>query len=360
MGAAEEGLRGAPAELRDQTPASPAATMGESSSLRVAVLAGGRSSEHDVSLASAAAVRDALLEAGHDALWIEIARDGVWRRDGRTLSLTPGEGVEGADVVFPALHGPFGEDGTVQGMLETLGVAYVGAGVAASAVCMDKVLFKDLMASLGVPQVRYAGITAARWREDRAGALAQAGELGLPVFVKPAHLGSSVGIVKVTAAGELAAALAVAFEHDELAIVEAAAGGIEVECGVLETGSELFVSAAGEISFESEFYDYEAKYTPGGMELLVPARISAAAGEQIGALARRAFRASGCAGLARADFFVEGEHVLLNELNTMPGFTPTSVYPKLLAASGVSYPELVDRLCRLGLARHAAAAARRH
>jgi D-alanine-D-alanine ligase len=340
----------------------PGAPSGDGTSLRVAVLAGGRSSEHDVSLASAAAVRDALLEAGHDAFWIEISREGIWRRDGRTLALTPGEGVEGADVVFPALHGPFGEDGTVQGMLETLGVAYVGAGVAASAVCMDKVLFKDLMSSLGVPQVRYAGITAERWAGDRDGALAQAAELGLPVFVKPAHLGSSVGIVKVTAAAELAPALEVAFGHDELAIVEAAASGIEVECGVLEDrpASGLLVSEPGEISFEREFYDYEAKYTPGGMELLVPARISAGAREQMRSLAVRAFRAAGCTGLARADFFVEGERVLLNELNTMPGFTPTSVYPKLLAASGVAYPELVDRLCRLALARHAAAAGRRH
>ncbi len=349
---------GAPA---DAQPRSPAATLSESASLRVAVLAGGRSSEHDVSLASAAAVRDALLEAGHDAFWIEISRQGIWRRDGRNLALTPGEGVEGADVVFPALHGPFGEDGTVQGMLETLGVAYVGAGVAASAVCMDKVLFKDLMSSLGLPQVRYAGITAERWAGDRDGALAQAAELGLPVFVKPAHLGSSVGIVKVTAAAALAAALEVAFGHDELAIVEAAASGIEVECGVLEgLAAELLVSQPGEISFEREFYDYEAKYTPGGMELLVPARISAGALEQMRGLAVRAFRAAGCAGLARADFFVEGERVLLNELNTMPGFTPTSVYPKLLAESGVAYPELVDRLCRLALSRHAAAAGRRY
>jgi D-alanine-D-alanine ligase len=351
---------GAPADS-EINPRSPAGTSGDGTSLRVAVLAGGRSSEHDVSLASAAAVRDALLEAGHDAFWIEISREGTWRRDGRTLALTPGEGVEGADVVFPALHGPFGEDGTVQGMLETLGVAYVGAGVAASAVCMDKVLFKDLMSSLGVPQVRYTGITAERWAGDRDGALAEATELGLPVFVKPAHLGSSVGIVKVTAATELAAALEVAFGHDELAIVEAAASGIEVECGVLEgLDAGLLVSEPGEISFEREFYDYEAKYTPGGMELLVPARISASASAQMRALAVGAFRAARCSGLARADFFVEGERVLLNELNTMPGFTPTSVYPKLLAASGVAYPELVDRLCRLALARDTAAAGRRH
>jgi len=332
-----------------------------SSSLRVAVLAGGRSSEHDVSLASAASVRDALIEAGHEVVWIEIARDGTWRRDGSTLSLTPGEGLAGADVVFPALHGPFGEDGTVQGLLETVGVPYVGAGVTASAVCMDKVLFKDLMGTLDVPQVRYAGIRAETWHEDRESALAAAGALGLPVFVKPAHLGSSVGIVRVARAEELEAALAVAFEHDSLAIVEAAAAGIEVECGVLEEPSgALLASEPGEIVFAAEFYDYEAKYTPGGMELLVPARISATAREQLRELAARAFRAAGCEGLARVDFFVEGERVLVNELNTMPGFTPTSVYPKLLAATGVPYAELVDRLCRLALARHAAAGARRH
>jgi D-alanine-D-alanine ligase len=346
-------------------PAAPTAPGEGSSALRVAVLAGGRSSEHEVSLVSAASVRDALLEAGHEPVWIEIGRDGVWRRDGRAISLAPGEGVADADVVFPALHGPFGEDGTVQGLLETLGAPYVGAGVAASAVCMDKVLFKDLMAALGVPQVRYLGIRSERWREDRAGALAQAGELGLPVFVKPAHLGSSVGIAKVTGAEELAGALELAFEHDALAIVEAASSGVEVECGVLElpadeSGPGVLASEPGEICFEREFYDYEAKYTPGGMELLVPARISAPARELVRELAARTFRATGCAGLARVDFFVEGERVLVNELNTMPGFTPTSVYPKLLAASGVPYAELVDRLCRLGLERHAATAARRH
>ncbi len=347
-----------------EKPASPRADTAPGAALRVAVLAGGRSSEHDVSLASAASVRDALIEAGHRVVWIEIGRDGGWRRDGRALSLTPGEGVADADVVFPALHGPFGEDGTVQGLLETVGAPYVGAGVAASAVCMDKVLFKDLMSTLGVPQVRYAGIRAEEWREDRAGVLAAAAALGLPVFVKPAHLGSSVGIVRVARAEELPGALEVAFEHDALAIVEAAAAGTEVECGVLQglgpTHPGLLASEPGEIVFAREFYDYEAKYTPGGMELLVPARISAAAREQVRELATRAFRAAGCEGLARVDFFVDGEQVLVNELNTMPGFTPTSVYPKLLAASGVPYAELVDRLCRLALARHADAGARRH
>jgi D-alanine-D-alanine ligase len=345
-------------------PAPPPAAGTGDASLRVAVLAGGRSSEHDVSLASAGAVRDALASAGHEVLWVEIARDGTWRRDGAMLRLTPGGGLEGADAAFPVLHGPYGEDGTVQGVLETLGVPYVGSGVAASAVCMDKVLFKDLMAALGVPQVRYVGIRSGRWRSDRAGALERAAELGLPVFVKPAHLGSSVGIAKVTDTAQLSDAIEAAFVHDELTIVEAAASGIEVECAVLERlpgeGDEVLVSEPGEIAYESDFYDYEAKYSPGGMELLVPARVSPAARSLVVELAARTFGAAGCAGLARADFFVDGERVLLNELNTMPGFTPTSVYPKLMTASGVPYPELVDRLCRLALARHAMAAAREH
>jgi D-alanine-D-alanine ligase len=329
--------------------------------LHVAVVAGGRSSEHDVSLSSAAAVRDGLQAAGHRISWIEIDRDGRWLQDGAAVSVTPGEGLAGADVVFAALHGPFGEDGAIQGMLEMLDVPYVGAGVAASAVCMDKVLFKDLMTTLGLPQVGYAGIGVAQFEADPRRAIERAGAVGLPSFVKPAHLGSSVGIVKVEAHDQLGGALGVAFSHDPLAIVEAAAPGIEVECGVLEVSpTEVIASEPGEISFEGEFYDYEAKYTPGGMELLIPARISASARARVRELAGEVFRAVGCEGLARVDFFVDGEEVLVNELNTMPGFTPTSVYAKLLEASGVLYPDLVDRLCRLAIARHAAQSARRH
>jgi D-alanine-D-alanine ligase len=335
---------------------------------RVAVLAGGRSSEHDVSLSSAAAVRDGLLAGGHSVEWIEIDRDGTWRREGEVLAVTPGHGLHGVDVVFPVLHGPFGEDGSVQGLLESLDVPYVGAGVAASAVCMDKVLFKDLMASLRLPQVDYVGITAEDMQADPAAALERAASVGLPAFVKPAHLGSSVGIVKVTAAQEMAGALSVAFSHDGLAIVEAMAAGREVECGVLGlataeqngSGARALASEPGEIVFSGEFYDYEAKYSQGGMQLLIPARISAAARARVQELAVRAFHAVGCEGLARVDFFVDGESVLLNELNTMPGFTPTSVYAKLLEATGVAYPELVDRLCTLALERHAAGRARRH
>jgi len=326
--------------------------------MRIAVLAGGRSSEHDVSLGSGAAVMEGLTQAGHEVLWVELDRDGTWRHDGGEVALHPGRGLLGADAVFPVLHGPFGEDGTVQGLLELLDVPYVGSGVLASAACMDKVVFKELMERAGLPQVRYAAVDDARWREARAEVEVQVAALGLPVFVKPARLGSSVGIVRVAAAGELEAALEEAFRHDPRAIVEAAAPGLEVECSVLGHTTSARASQAGEIvvlrsASPGGWYDYEAKYTPGGMELVVPARISDAATAQVRALAVEAFRHGGCSGLARADFFVDGEEVLLNELNTMPGFTQTSVYGKLWAASGVPYPELCDRLVTIARERHA-------
>lgn len=330
----------------------------EAGPLTVAVLAGGRSSEHEVSLSSAAAVRDGLLAGGHEVVWVEIGRDGIWRRDGQSLAVHPGEGIDGVQVVFPVLHGPYGEDGSVQGLLEMLDIAYVGADVAVSAVCMDKVLFKDLMSTLRIPQVAYVGVRAARYAREPEAVHAEVAACGWPVFVKPAHLGSSVGIVKVAGPAELADAIASAFAHDGLVIVEAMAPGKEIECGLLgsadatATGPGVLASEPGEIVFESEFYDYQAKYSPGGMELLVPARISPQARERVMELAAQTFELLGCEGLARADFFVAGESVLLNELNTMPGFTPTSVYAKLLVASGVPYPELVERLCRLALARH--------
>ena len=317
--------------------------------LRVAVLAGGRSAEHEVSLSSGRAVHEGLQSAGHEVLWVQIERDGAWRHEDRLLSVCPGEGLLGADVVFGALHGPFGEDGTVQGMLETLDVAYVGAGVAASAVCMDKVLFKALMGAAGVDQVEYMGVRERRWRTARAQVLAEIAGLGLPVFVKPAHLGSSVGIVKVTETERLGEALEQAFEHDVLAIVEALGDGVEVECGVL---GPAFASEPGEILFKGDWYDYTAKYTPGGMELRLPARITEGARKRVKELAVEAFEHAGCEGLARVDFFVNGERVLVNELNTMPGFTPMSVYAKLMGASGIAYPELLNQLCRLAIERH--------
>jgi len=325
------------------------------------VLCGGRSSEHEVSLASGAGVRAGLAQAGHGVVGVEIGRDGTWRVDGEEVELCAGRGLLDADVVFPVLHGPFGEDGTVQGLLECLDVAYVGAGVLASAVCMDKVVFKHLMAHAGLPQVDYRGVEHREWRDDPDGALAELAALGLPVFVKPARLGSSVGIVRVADRDELGDAVAQALAHDERAIVEAAASGTEVECSVIGHTGSPEASVPGEIVVpERDWYDYEAKYTPGGMELIVPARISEAARARVRELATRAFTLAGCEGLARVDFFVDGEDVLLNELNTIPGFTATSVFGKLFEASSVPYAELLDRLVRLGVERHEAERAYRH
>jgi D-alanine-D-alanine ligase len=332
------------------------------SALRVAVLGGGRSSEHEVSLASAASVRTGLEEAGHAPIEVEVGRDGRWRCDGTEVTLSPGGGFAGADVVFPVLHGPFGEDGTVQGLLECLDVPYVGAGVLASALCMDKVLFKELMARAGLPQVDYRAVRTEELSEDRPGVLRSLAELGLPVFVKPARLGSSVGIGRVGDAEELPSALEAAFAHDPLAIVEAAAPGIEVECSVLGNGDPV-ASQPGEILLaagEGGWYDYEAKYTPGGMELIVPARIPSPVRDRVRELALETFTRSGCSGLARVDFFVDGDTVLVNELNTMPGFTSTSVYASLFAASGLTYPELLDRLVALAVERYEAGREHRH
>jgi D-alanine-D-alanine ligase len=328
---------------------------------RVAVLGGGRSSEHDVSLASAACVRAGLARAGHDVVAVEIARTGSWLRDGEELAVTPGAGLLGADVAFPVLHGPYGEDGTVQGLLECLDVPYVGSGVLASAACMDKVVAKELLARGGLPQVDYRAVRHARWIASPAAVLDELSALGLPVFVKPARLGSSVGIVRVGDAAELAGALETAFAHDPHVIVEAAARGLEVECAVLgnddpiasEPGEIVLAGRAGADGSDDGWYDYEAKYTPGGMELVVPARIGASARERVRRLAVEAFAQLGCAGLARADFFVDGDAVLVNELNTMPGFTETSVYGKLFAASGVPYEALLSRLVELAIERHA-------
>jgi D-alanine-D-alanine ligase len=330
--------------------------------LRVAVLGGGRSSEHEVSLASAASIRDGLRIAGHEPVAIEVGRDGVWRLDGRELALVPGRGLEGIDVVFPALHGPFGEDGTVQGLLECLDVPYVGAGVLASAVCMDKVTFKELMSHADMPQVDHQAVRVEELSSDRDGVLARLGGLGLPVFVKPARLGSSVGIARVNEEAELLPALEGAFAHDPLAIVEAAASGLEVECSVIGDGDPV-ASQPGEILLgggESGWYDYDAKYSPGGMKLIVPARVPPHVTERIRGLAIATYRLVGCSGLARVDFFVEGERVLVNELNTMPGFTSTSVFASLFEASGTSYTELLERLLALALERYQAERPFRH
>jgi D-alanine-D-alanine ligase len=322
---------------------------------RVAVLAGGRSSEHEVSLASGASVADGLRSAGHDVTAIEIGRDGVWRRDGEPVSVTLGGRLPEIDVVFPVLHGPFGEDGTVQGLLECLDLPYVGAGVLASALCMNKVVFKQLMAQAGIPQVDYRAVDERRHQSDPASVRRSVQELGYPVFVKPARLGSSVGIARVALAGDLDEALRTAFSHDSLAIVEAYAAGREIECSVIGNDDPI-ASQPGEIILaagEEGWYDYEAKYTPGAMRLIVPPRIDAGVRERVRDLAVRSFVVAGCSGLARVDFFVVGDgEVLVNELNTMPGFTQTSVFGSLFAASGIAYPELLDRLVTLALERH--------
>jgi D-alanine-D-alanine ligase len=316
--------------------------------VRVAVLGGGRSSEHDVSLESAKAVTAGLREGGHDVVGVTIGRGGRWSHDGSAVALEPGGGLLGCEVAFPALHGPYGEDGVVQGMLEALDVPYCGAGVAASALSMDKVLFKDLLSVHGVAQVPYAAL---REGDDPA----RVAELGLPVFVKPARLGSSVGISKVSSADELPVALAAAFEHDPLAIVEAMSHGMEVECSVIGNDRPE-VSIPGEIEFDADWYDYEAKYTAGGMRLIAPARLPEDVAERVRATAADVYRLVDCAGMARCDFFVEEPHgearVLINELNTIPGFTATSVFAKLWEASGVAYPDLLDRLLALALERH--------
>jgi D-alanine-D-alanine ligase len=303
----------------------------------VAVLSGGRSSEHDVSVASGVAVRTSLQAAGHQVRAVELDRDGTWRSDGEELVLRPGRGLLDADVAFPVLHGPFGEDGTVQGLLELLDVAYVGSGVAASAVCMDKLLLKDLMAANDIPQVAY-------------GRPGSEGDIAWPRWVKPARLGSSVGIARVERPEDMDDAVAAAAAHDPRVIVEAHSAGLEVETSVLGDRA----SVPGEISLTGDgWYDYEAKYTPGGMELVVPARISETARARVQELAVRAFQLAGCDGLARVDFFVDGEDVLLNELNTMPGMTETSVWGKLWEASGLAYPDALDQLCRLAVDRFA-------
>ena len=331
-------------------------------SLRIAVLRGGRSSEHEVSLSSAEAVIGALNDGPHEPVPITIDREtGLWTRDGESVALAAGpDGPElvadGArqpiDLVFPVLHGPYGEDGTVQGACETAGVPYVGAGVAASAVAMDKGMFKVFMNDLGIPTARHELITHAQWREDAADAADRVADaIGYPCFSKPARLGSSVGISRVGSAEQLSEALELALAHDSRVLVETAIVGREVEVGVLGN-DRLEVSPVGEITYASEWYDYSTKYEPDQMELAAPADIPADAAERAREIAARAFRAIDCAGMARVDFFLtpEGE-VLISELNTIPGFTPTSVYARLMEAGGMDYATLIDRLVELGIER---------
>jgi D-alanine-D-alanine ligase len=330
-----------------------------SSRLRVAVLAGGRSSEHEISLASARSVAAALDPARYETTTIEIGRDGRWElvAGGHALpeaaeavetlpvlaSSSPARAIGEVDVVLPILHGPFGEDGTVQGLLELAGVAYVGAGVAASALCMDKDLCKAVLRDRGIPVAQNVTLRDGDPPEH---------PFRYPVFVKPARLGSSVGISKAHDEAELESAIALARRHDDKVLIEELLDGVEVECGVLGNRDPI-ASAVGEIVAHAEWYDYAAKYDEGGMELVVPARISDEATERVRALAIESFVATECEGMARIDFFVaSGGEVVVNEINTIPGFTATSVYAKLFEASGIPYPQLLDRLVALALERH--------
>ena len=329
--------------------------------LRVAVVMGGRSSEHEISLASAHSVLEALDSARYETVTVEIGRDGRWElgsgsrpeleRDGRSVAETlpvPTSRVPATlgevDVVFPVLHGPFGEDGTVQGLLELANVPYVGAGVTASALCMDKDLFKSVLRDHGIPVTRSVTL--------RRGVDAFESPFGFPVFVKPARLGSSVGITKARSEDELRAGIELAFRHDEKVLVEEFVSGVEVECSVLGN-EEPIASIPGEIVANSDWYDFSAKYDEGGMDLVIPPRVTEEAIERVQDLSVQAFRVTECEGMARADCFVrEDGEVLINELNTIPGFTATSVYAKIFEASGIPYEKLLERLVQLALDRH--------
>ncbi|MFN2245468.1 MAG: D-alanine--D-alanine ligase family protein [Anaerolineae bacterium] len=360
-----------------------------SKALRVGLIFGGRSGEHEVSLLSAQGVMNAMDKTRYEVVPIGITKAGQWLASGdpwkalssgvlaesnpalllaepsdrglmrledleKERALTAVQ-VSQLDVVFPILHGPYGEDGTVQGLLELAGIAYVGAGVAASAVGMDKVLFKDIMQAHGIPIVPHMVILRKRWEEvpdkvlDRVEA-----EIGYDCFVKPANLGSSVGISKAHNRGELRAALEDAACYDRKLLVEQGVDAREIEISVLGN-DEPIASVPGEVVPCNEFYDYSAKYLDGESDLLIPAPIPDETAEMIAQLAVQAYRAVDCAGMARVDFLLDREtgKVYMNELNTLPGFTPISMYPKLWEASGIIYSELIDRLIQLALERHA-------
>jgi D-alanine-D-alanine ligase len=331
------------------------------SRIRVAVIAGGRSSEHEISIASARSVVEALDPDRYETTAIEIEKSGRWAlgaSSSKHLESPNGESVETLpvvadsppaealgqiDVALPILHGPFGEDGTVQGLLELAGIPYVGAGVAASALCMDKDLFKAVLRDRGIAVARNVTLRDGDAPEH---------PFGYPVFVKPARLGSSVGITKVHDESELEPAVALARQHDDKVLIEELLEGVEVEVGVLGNRNPI-ASEVGEIVAHAEWYDYSAKYDEGGMDLIVPARIPPETAQRVRATAVESFVATECEGMARVDLFVTpADEVVVNEINTIPGFTATSVYAKLFEASGIPYPELLDRLIELALERH--------
>ncbi len=365
--------------------------MSEPRRIRVAVVFGGRSSEHAISCVSAGSVLRALDRERYDVVPIGLTTDGRWvlesddpdrlritdgvlpAVDGSGTSLVlPGDPTRrdlevhapgdvpgtlaGVDVVFPVLHGAYGEDGTIQGLLEMAGVPYVGSGVLASAAAMDKGVMKALFANAGLAQAPYAVITDRDWARDRDAALARVAALGLPVFVKPARAGSSLGISKVSDADGLVTAIEFAREHDPRVVVEASVENArEIECGVLVDADgvpQASVCAEIVVKGDHEFYDFEAKYLDDAADLVVPADLPASISDEVRALAIRAFDALSCEGLARCDFFVTAEgRVVINEVNTMPGFTSISMFPRVWQETGVDYPTLVDRLVADALRR---------
>jgi D-alanine-D-alanine ligase len=391
--------------------------------IRVGILFGGRSGEHEVSLLSAASVLEAIDKEKYEVVPIGITKEGRWvtaaraeqllrgnssamagheprhlragdpestpgaavlakgeavvvppvpvhTSTGAMMSFEPDGGVAMArrwtdnvikvDVVFPVLHGTFGEDGTIQGLLELADIAYVGAGVLGSAAGMDKEVMKQLFRGGGLPMVKHVTVLRRDWEKDPKEVQRQVEtQLKYPVFVKPANLGSSVGISKAHNARELPAAIQTAAEYDRKIVIEQGVGGQkrkarELECSVLGN-DEPVASLPGEVVPGKEFYDYAAKYLEEGSQLIIPAKLTNAQTKQVQEMAVRAFRAVDCAGLARVDFLMDpqSKKIYVNEINTMPGFTAISMYPKLWAASGIPYPELIHRLIQLGLERHA-------
>jgi len=346
--------------------------------LRVGVIFGGRSGEHEVSLVSARSVMNAMDRTKYEVVPIGIDREGRWVTGGDPMAYLesiakvrlkgfrsqpfqegvqvggtlPPEGLfQEIDVVFPVLHGPFGEDGTIQGLLEMVGVPYVGSGVAASAVGMDKSLAKKVFQSRGFPVLPYEAISRSKWRTSREGILQRVGSrFRYPVFVKPANLGSSVGISKVGKEEDLAGAVEFAARYDRKILIEQGIPAREIECSVLGN-EEPIASVPGEVKPGKEWYDYEAKYQSEATQLIIPAPIPPDLARKVQEIAVGAYEAIGCEGLARVDFLLDkstGE-LYLNEINTMPGFTDVSMYPKLWEATGITYRELVDRLIELAL-----------
>ena len=344
-----------------------------SKKISVALIFGGRSAEHEVSLISALAVHKNLDTSKFEVRSIYITKEGFWKTvpapttdlkslaGGRAFPFLPW-GARGltarvqADIYFPVLHGPYGEDGTIQGLLEMAGVPYVGAGVLGSALGMDKAAAKGLLRETGLPVVPWRVVHEAEWRDARAGVLRRIRrDFALPFFVKPSSLGSSVGITKVKDRRRTGEALETAFRYDAKIIVERGIDGREIECSVL--GNECpETSLPGEVIPSREFYDYRDKYLEGKTGFVIPARLPRGVTGKIRRLAVEAFTALGCSGMARVDFFLESGtgRLFVNEVNTIPGFTEISMYPRLWEASGLPFPRLVERLIGLGFERHAA------